>query len=1358
MSKKAKENFFVGLDIGTDSVGYAVTDEQYNLLKFRGNDAWGSTIFDAASLKAERRTFRSARRRLERKKQRIKLLQEIFAEEIAKVDPKFFLRLKESYLWREDTTDKHIVFDDEEYTDVQYYAEYPTIHHLICELMKNPDEHDVRLVYMACAWLVAHRGHFLSNIDEKNIAEVRDIRNAYEEFEAYFRNNGYEVRWQEIDLTEFGEALKEKIGVNAKKARLSKVLLHGGKASKELTEEFPFQEDLMIKLLAGGTCKVKDLYGKEEYDEFGSISLGMDDDKMAEFAVNLGEDFELIAELRKLYDWAILADTLGSASSISEAKVRVYEQHKEDLQTLKYFVRTYCPKKYHEIFREEKPNNYAAYAYHFENANETIKKKADIEEFSKYLLKIIGTIQPEECDRDKYEDMKLRLELRQFLPKQKNTDNRIIPYQLYLYELDTILENAAGYLSFLDREDSEHISNRKKIRTIFLFKLPYFVGPLNRHSELSWVKREDTKITPWNYEQVIDLDASEQAFIKRMTNQCTYMPGEDVLPKDSLCYHKFTVLNEINNLKIDGQKIPVEAKQGIYRELFEQRKKVKKKDIITYLVCNNYLQKDHTEGLSGLDEQVKSDLSTYCSFKRLLYGRILSEADVERIIERASYAEDKMRVTKWLKKEYPQLSEEDIKYISNIKIKDFGRLSRRFLTELEGVSKETGEVTTILRAMWETNDNLMEILSDRYTFAEELEKFSDEYYAREKLTLEKRLDAMYVSNAVRRPIYRTLDIMNDISKAFGTPKKIFIEMTRGEDPDKKGKRTNSRREQILELYKKCNEEDVRDLKHQLEALGERTDSKLQGDKLFLYFMQFGVSAYSGRPIQLEKLLSGSKEYDIDHIYPQAYVKDDSIINNKVLVYSEENGQKKDDYPIASQIREKMAATWRHWEKIGTISEEKYKRLTRKTGFTEEERYRFINRQLTETSQSTKAVAALLKEKYPESEIVYTKARLASEFRHEFDLPKARSYNDLHHAVDAYLNIVTGNVYNMKFTKKWFHVNSNYSVKTKTIFTHELICDGQMVWSGEESLHKVIKTANKNTAHFTKYAFFKTGGLFDQMPVKKKEGLIPRKKGMPTEKYGGYNKAGIMFYIPVRYQVGKKNEIIIMSVELLYGNRFLTDSVFAKEYTFDRLQHILGKQVERIEFPMGMRPWKVNTMLSLDGFRVCITGTGSLGKCLIAQPIMQFSSDSFWKFYVKKLERFVEKINGNANYIYDEEYDHVSVAKNVELYDLYLDKLQNSIYRKRVNAPKETLVNGREKFLQLDIKNQCRVLMNIQQIFGRLSAGCDLRLIGGSEHSAATVSFSSTISNWKKNYSDVRIIDPSPTGFWEKQSENLLELL
>ena len=84
--------------------------------------------------------------------------------------------------------------------------------------------------------------------------------------------------------------------------------------------------------------------------------------------------------------------------------------------------------------------------------------------------------------------------------------------------------------------------------------------------------------------------------------------------------------------------------------------------------------------------------------------------------------------------------------------------------------------------------------------------------------------------------------------------------------------------------------------------------------------------------------------------------------------------------------------------------------------------------------------------------------------------------------------------------------------------------------------------------------------------------------------------------------------------------------------------------------------------------------------------------------------------------------------------------------------------GRDKFVALDIKNQSKALLNMQQIFGRLAGGIDLTAIGGAGKAAATVSFSATVSNWAKNYKDVRIIDSSASGLWEKESCNLLDLL
>ena len=64
--KKDYGDYYLGLDIGTNSVGWAVTDEQYNLLKSHGKAMWGIRLFEEGKTAEERRMHRGARRRQER--------------------------------------------------------------------------------------------------------------------------------------------------------------------------------------------------------------------------------------------------------------------------------------------------------------------------------------------------------------------------------------------------------------------------------------------------------------------------------------------------------------------------------------------------------------------------------------------------------------------------------------------------------------------------------------------------------------------------------------------------------------------------------------------------------------------------------------------------------------------------------------------------------------------------------------------------------------------------------------------------------------------------------------------------------------------------------------------------------------------------------------------------------------------------------------------------------------------------------------------------------------------------------------------------------------------------------------------
>ena len=63
-----ESRYYIGLDIGTDSVGWAATNPKYEILKFKGKLMIGSRLFDSANTAADQRLYRSNTRRLDRKK------------------------------------------------------------------------------------------------------------------------------------------------------------------------------------------------------------------------------------------------------------------------------------------------------------------------------------------------------------------------------------------------------------------------------------------------------------------------------------------------------------------------------------------------------------------------------------------------------------------------------------------------------------------------------------------------------------------------------------------------------------------------------------------------------------------------------------------------------------------------------------------------------------------------------------------------------------------------------------------------------------------------------------------------------------------------------------------------------------------------------------------------------------------------------------------------------------------------------------------------------------------------------------------------------------------------------------------
>lgn len=1355
MKKEKTQKYFLGLSINPQSVGYAVTDTEYKLKKFNGEPLWGVTTFEEAEMKKDRRLFRSARRRINRTQQRIQLLSEIFAPEIAKIDKNFFIRRKESALFTEDTQFGNNIFEGAGLTDALYYKRYPTIHHLIYDLMTNPERHDPRLVYIACAWLLANRGHFLYSINADNISALLDFSTPFNEFCDYMRECGYSLPWPEgTSSTAIENIMRRKISIKEKKNAFKDEIFDGKEPSKKPSADFPFNKSKFIDLLSGKSLKLDSVFEKPDYHDLDSVSLSMSEESFLTVLSLIDEsEATILQKLRNMADCVLLGDVVNNSSCISEAKVQVYDQHKADLQYLKYFIKKYAPNQYKNIFRHAEGDNYVAYSGNVSSCKKLSAKyhRVTQESFSKFILNIVREIKVQPEDIESHKDMVERLELNLFMPKQRNDTNRVVPQQMYRYELNIILKNALEYLPFLNKKDSDDLTPAQKILSIFDFKIPYFVGPLNSTSDFSWIVRKADKIYPWNFEDVVDFEATEQAFIKRMIGACTYLPWENVLPLNSLLYEKFAVLNDLNNLKINGNKISVELKQEIFTKLYQKTAKISKDNIKKFLVKNGYMSSD--DSISGLCEK-PSSLATHNKFLPFIKSKKLSEEDIEVIIYHSAYSEDKTRMREWLQANYPNLSAAEIIKISNFSLKEFGKLSKAFLQETLGKCKKTGEEFSIIEALWQTNDNLMQLLSDNYTFTENITQLSSWYYAAHPQKLEERMDEMYIPASARRPIFRTLDIIKDITKAMnGAPAKILIETSADKNKDTKKTREKSRKEKLSEQFKQAKEnKDVAEIAFELNNMGKAADSKLRSDRVYLYFQQLGRCAYTGERIDFTKLNDGT--YNIEHIYPRSISGDDNVEDNLILVRSDVNSGKSDTYPVSKTIQDKMRPFWNKLHDTKLMSNEKFARLVRTTPLSDEEKMSFIMR-FFNAPHSTKKIVSLLQYKYPNTEIICINKDLMFEFRQNISVLRTVSINELYHAKDAYLALVVGNVYYEKFTRKWFNIRNGYNIKVESVFSKTQSNDGEVFWHGEEDIEKVKSILRKNAIHYTRYQFRRHGELFDQLPKRRGQtDLTPRKKDLDIAKYGGYDKATVAVFVPAKLVTANKVYNQLIAIDLQKMKQFEADpiSVIRK-----KAENILKEPVLKIQLPLGNRVIKSNTVFLFDDghYRLRYYISGKTGPSVLLHILSPLLLSREEEQYIKLIESFLDKMKRNKFLVFDEKRDRLSAAQNCALYDKLAQKL-DTVYKNMPANQYQCLTAGKEKFEALPVDEQAKCLQQIIALFNQNSSNSDLANIGGAK-SAGEKTINANIDIWKKKYSDVRIVDSSASGIFETVSENLLKL-
>ena len=1190
----------IGLDIGTGSVGWCLTDNNGHLLKINRkgdngktyrNSAWGVRLFASADTAAACRIKRSARRRYNRRRARIIELRKIMSDMIMPVDPNFYARLDEAFLWNEDKSDKakapFLLFNDKKLYDIKYYTDYPTIYHLRKYLLETKEKADPRFIYLALHHMMKYRGHFL--FEGQSFEAIDNIKDTFIELEQLI--NVYVKGKEEIEdnnkNNDTYEAIKicladNKVKNKDKKENITDIFIKAGydnKYSKELAAAvlgYEFNVGIIVN-----DNSLTDEDGKALKAKFADAKYEEQEEKLSD---TLGERCYIVEALKKIYSWKVLHSILGDSMFLSCAMVDKYEKHGEQLTALKNLFHKYVSQdEYSEFFHQEKNKegkyivNYANYIKGIKRLNNETNKNSNANQQLYQSIKKI--LDKRAADDEVYKNILTEMEQETFLEKINNVDNSAIPYQLNLIEMDKILTQQGVYYKELK-------DNKEILLKMLTSKIPYYVGPLNNNNKgnrnFAWMTKkagkENEKVYPWNVKDVVDIDVTAEDFITRMTNYCTYLPNEKVLPKESLLYQRYMLLEELSQIRIDGKKLSKEDRKAIIEDLFigKGRVKVSDKDFKEYLEKVNYVKvngKGYDVTGYQSDDGFACALSSYNKFRRILgYVDERNEKMIEDIIYWLTVFEDKDIVKRKINKQYAdKFSDEQLKKILKLKFKGWGRYSAKLLNGIKG---DMG--TTIIEMLEDADErfaycdycpNFMRIINKDAKIKQIIDDNRPIYDGTKDLL--EVIQDMHTSPSNRRGIWQTMKVIEEIIEYMGEkPRHIYIEFAREDDFKAKNKRTDSRKKTVDKALKKLKNEVVDEYNENVYKELKQYENRLDEEKVYLYFMQNGKSLYTEEELNLNE----PENLEIDHIIPYSLSDDDSL-DNKALVLKDENQKKgnkivKETFPQSfSDI--KMINYWKNLKKVGLISEKKYNNL-QKNNVDDILTKGFINRQLVETRQIVKSVANLILDYYNEQiDVIEVKASLSTSVRKMLTYEKKdnngfweenkdncmfyknRNMNDYHHAHDAYLANIIGmyiqknyphlqkelnySQYRRVWRKYYENTKNNNGVNWFATLGKFSSNNEEAAWYGEDIIDYMRKIFCYRDVIISKKLEENTGAFYSETKYPREDKadskLVPLKQGnnmrgannlkeLDTRKYGGYKGGEKAYFVLVKYCIEK----------------------------------------------------------------------------------------------------------------------------------------------------------------------------------------------------------------------------------------------
>ena len=533
---------------------------------------------------------------------------------------------------------------------------------------------------------------------------------------------------------------------------------------------------------------------------------------------------------------------------------------------------------------------------------------------------------------------------------------------------------------------------------IFNRKRKYYEGPGNEKSRTDYGRFTTKLDANGNY-------ITEDNIFEKLIGKCSVYPEELRAAAASYTAQEYNLLNDLNNLTINGRKLEENEKHEIV-ERIKSSNTINMRKIISDCMGENI---DDFAGarIDKSGKEIFHKFEVYNKMRKALLeiGIDISNYSREELDEIGyimTINTDKEAMMEAFQKSWIDLSDDVKQCLINMR-KTNGALFNKWQSFSLKIMNE------LIPEMYAQPKEQMTLLTEMGVTKGTQEEFAGLKYIPVDVVSEDIFNPV-----VRRSVRISFKILNAVLKKYKALDTIVIEMPRDRNSEEQKKRIND--------SQKLNEKEMEYIEKKLAVTygiklspSDFSSQKQLSLKLKLWNEQDGICLYSGKTIDPNDIINNPQLFEIDHIIPRSISFDDAR-SNKVLVYRSENQKKGNQTPYyylnhshSEWSFEQYKATVMNLSKKKeyAISRKKIQNLLYSEDITKMDVLKgFINRNINDTSYASRLVLNTIQNFFmandADTKVKVIKGSYTHQMRSNLKLDKNRDESYSHHAVDAML--------------------------------------------------------------------------------------------------------------------------------------------------------------------------------------------------------------------------------------------------------------------------------------------------------------------------------------------------------------------